>query len=94
MYNVIITAIENERDNKKLSVRKMALILGLNQQTLDRILKGKRGIGAKTFLTIMQARPEWWGLINGSAPADNPDGRQPGNTDNDNRKLSIQGEKP
>ena len=82
MFEPIITAIESERILNSLSVRAMARSLGINQQTLDRIIKGERGMGAKIFQTIMQARPEWWSLLNGSAPADNSDGRQPDHSNN------------
>lgn len=60
-----------------MSVRAMARELGVRQQTLDRVLKSERGMGGKTFEAVMAARPEWWGLLNGSAPAGD-NGREPG----------------
>lgn len=82
MYKNIIEAIKTERKEKSLSVRAMALDLGLNQQTLDRILKGQRSMGAKSFEIVMQARPHWWILLNGSVQADNPDGQEPDRSNN------------
>jgi len=78
MNEIIVSAIKREIEENNLSVVAMAKELNLRQQTLDRILKGKRGIGRKSLVNIMSARPQWWGLINGSAPADDDDGRGPG----------------
>lgn len=79
--DVIIAAIECERlergkvlavkrgkdpdQAKPISVRAMSRLLGLRQQTLDRIVKRQQGIGGQSFATIMYHRPEWWDLLNG-----------------------------
>jgi len=74
---IIIGAIEEERIDRDLSIQSFARELGLNQQTLHRILNRQRGIGMRSLKTILTNRPQWLNLINGSVAPDDPNGDQP-----------------
>ena len=82
---IIITAIEEERMERELSLQAIAMDLKLNQQTLYRIVNRQRRLGMDTFQAIMAARPQWWDLINGSALED-PDGAPDRSVDRDNNR--------
>ena len=81
MINIIIQEIREEIEERKISVSEMARNLNLRQQTLDKILRGERGMGSRVFARVMEARPHWWPLLNGSAPVDSGNNRGPDGPD-------------
>ena len=77
MIHIITQAIRDEIKDREISVSEMARNLNLRQQTLDKILRGERGMGSRVFTHVMEARPHWWSLLNGTAPVDSGNDRGP-----------------
>lgn len=75
-FQAIIKQITLEVADRQISVAAMARELGLPQRTLANVLDGDRGIGGRTLTRIMQARPEWWSLLNNNHNAGHPSSRE------------------
>jgi transcriptional regulator with XRE-family HTH domain len=80
MFDTILDQIRLELEKEEISESELARQLGISQSTLNRILRNKRGLGIRVATKILQARPQWWGLVNGSEPAEDENGREPGHS--------------
>ena len=65
MFEPVVCAIITEIEKRGISQTEMARELGINQQTLNRIIRGEHRMGLVTAERVFAKRPQWRELING-----------------------------